>query len=380
MKVLILTPWYPDSKNRVHGIFVREQAQAIATQHEVCVISSKIDYHKFGICKSSIKGNVSGTLIEFRLRIHRSLAIYNQLNYFIVSALVAKKIARSFKPDVIHGTIGYPGGFWSWIVSRWLRKPYIITEHTFIKNNFRSFFHKKLTLFSLKNASVVITVSNKAAHEIRNIINREIEVIPNIIDFSRFSVSPFRQGIPVIGFLGGLISESHTKGLDVLLNLLSRIRSDFTLIVGGDGRMLEKYIEQATRLGINGKCRFVGFVPYEEVPSFMNQLHFFVNTSRHESFGIALVEAISSGVPVISFDNGGPSEFVNASNGILVENQNERRFMESIDWMISHYRDFDRDQMRESIRNRFSSSTFLTKMNSVYAKVVPYLNGIVKPD
>src|SRR5258706_4978544 len=111
MKILFLTPWYPDEKNPNHGIFVRDQALALSSQHEVVVISSKINNQKWGLGSYDLKEFFFNNVKEYRLVINRSLPIYNQLNYFLISMRVATTIARRHKSEVIHGNIGYPGGF-----------------------------------------------------------------------------------------------------------------------------------------------------------------------------------------------------------------------------------------------------------------------------
>lgn len=367
MKILFLTPWYPDEKNPNHGIFIRDQAVALSSQHEVIIVSSKVDYKKFGIKTFEIKESFFQNVKEYRLVINRSLPIYNQLNYFLISTQVAVRVAKQWKPDIIHGNIGYPGGFWSWLVSKRINIPFIITEHTFIYNNFRSFAHKKLTLFALRKAATVVTVSSKAADEIKKYVDRDIQVVPNIVDVSNYSIVPYSQGTVVIGFLGSL--SSTKKGLDILLRALSRTEKNFILHIGGGGAMLDTYKKLAKELGISAKCKFLDFVQPDEVPIFMSQLHFFVNASLFESFGIAIVEAMASGLPVVSFDNGGPSDFINKANGVLVENQDEEKLKEMMEWMMENYQTYDRERIRASVVDRFSKKTFLTGMNKVYQGV-----------
>jgi glycosyltransferase involved in cell wall biosynthesis len=369
MKILFLTPWYPDEKRPNHGIFVRAQAVAISSQHEVVVISSKVNYDKFGLGAYELTESSFENVKEYRLVINRSLPIYNQINYFFISVRVAVTIARRFNPEVIHGNIGYPGGFWSWLVSKRIKRPFIITEHTFIYNNFRTLLHKKLTLFSLGKAAAIITVSKKAAMEIKRYVNREARIIPNIVEVGVYSITQY-PAVPVaIGFLGGLSSPKHVKGLDRLMEALSKIKKEYVLHIGGTGVMMDQYQMLANRLGISARCKFLGFVPVNAVPVFMNQLHFFVNTSRFESFGIAIVEALASGLPVVCFHNGGPSDFVNQSNGVLVENQHPEKLKEAIEWMLENYQTYDRERIRASVSERFSREAFVSRMNLIYQEV-----------
>ncbi|MBS1682688.1 MAG: glycosyltransferase [Bacteroidetes bacterium] len=370
MKLLFLTPWYPDARIKNHGVFVREQAVALGSVHEVVVISAKIDYQNFGLCSYQFTESVFGNVKEYRLVIKRSLPIYNQLNYFFISRKIALKIAKYFQPDVVHGNIGYPGAFWSWLVSNRLRKPLVITEHTFVQNNFRSNVHKQLTLFSLRKANAVIAVSNSLASTIEKYAQVKAQVIPNIVEASRFSIEPFPKGKTAIGFVGGLSSPKHVKGLDTLLRVLSQVKKDFVLHVAGDGALMNEYQTRARELSMFEKCKFYGFVDYERIPSFMNQLHFFVNTSRFETFGISIVEAMASGLPVVCFDNGGPGDFVNSSNGILVENQNEEKLKEAIEWMIDNYEGFNREVIRKVMIEKFSREEFIHKMNLFHKTLI----------
>ena len=370
MKVLFLTPWYPDEKVKNHGVFVREQANAIAARHEVVVISAKIDYENFGLSSHTLTKSEFGNLKEYRLVIKRSLPFYNQLNYFLICRRISVEVAKSLNPDVIHGNIGYPGAFWSWLVSRKIHKPFVITEHTFIYNNFRSFFHKTLTLLALVRAATVIAVSKKSAEEIGKHSRAKVTVIPNIVDASRFSIHPYQPGAVNIGFAGGLSSPNHVKGLDVLLRVMSKIKTNFVLHIAGDGPLREEYQSVANQLGVLEKCKFYGFVNYNEMPAFMERLHFFVNASRFESFGIAIIEAMSSGLPVICFDNGGPGDFVNDTNGILVENQNEEKLREAIERMMLTYLAFKREKIRESVLLKFSKDKFVNSIESVYSSAV----------
>lgn len=370
MKVLFLTPWYPDDEVKNHGIFVQEQAQALSRDHEVVVISSKVNYKQFRFSNSQLVKSLNGKLLEYRLVVNKSVPIYNQLNYLWVSYRVGRKIAIDFKPDVIHGNIGYPGAIWAWAVSKALRAPFVVTEHNsnFI-NNFRSWFHKRLTIFPMKRADAVVTVSSHSAKQIEKYIHRKVEVIPNLIRVERFSIKPNRNELVKLGFLGSLDSMGHTKGLPILLGALSKIDFPFYLVIGGGGQMLDYYRELAHNLGLNGKCEFKGYVPYDNVPSFMNELDFFVNVAKHESFGIAIIEAMACGLPVVCFDNGGPSDFVNSSNGILVENQSQEKLRGAIKYMISNYTMFDSQEIRGEVIKRFSSDAFVMRIFELYASI-----------
>lgn len=370
MKILFLTPWYPDERSPNHGIFVRDQAVALRRSHDVWLISSKIDYSHFAVSSFERRDSEFLGVKEIRLRVKRSLPVFNQLNYFFLTIRETLKIAKAFKPDIIHGNIGYPGAFWAWWVSRALKIPYVVTEHTRVINNFRSFFHKQLALFGLKRSAAIITVSRMYGEEIARLSGKQPEVIPNIVDVNRFPGIMPKPDAEVfqIGFLGGF--ETPVKGLDILLEALAGVKKDFVLHVGGKGRLKEQYEALSTSLGIRDKCIFCGFVPHQEVPAFMKKIHFLVSASRFETFGLVLVEAMACGIPVVATATSGPKDFVTKDNGILVEPENVEQLKKGIEEMMENYEKFDPETVRHSVITRFSEEQFRINIERLYDKVL----------
>ncbi len=356
MKILFLTPWYPDKKIPHHGIFVREQAAAVAQEHKVVLISSKVDYSHFKLFSWTVSESTFEHVKEYRLLINRSLPFLNQLVYFVVSMYVSNKITRSFSPDLIHGNIGYPGGFWAYGVAKFQRVPFIISEHySRFTYNFRSSIHRWLTLFSLSRASRVLSVSTHSAKEIQHFVKRPVEVVSNMVNTNRFTIAKKEGSVLQIGFIGGMSSPTHQKGLDLLLGACKHLPIDFILHIGGGGTYLEYYKTLAKEYGMEDKCKFYGFMDYEAIPTFMNRLHFFVSASRFESFGIVMVEAMASGLPVLATNSGGPSDFINQENGILMSRTHSK---------------FDRDKIREFAVMHFSQDKFKERISDIYQEVI----------
>jgi glycosyltransferase involved in cell wall biosynthesis len=366
MKILFLTPWYPDEQFVNHGIFVREQAVAVQAVHEVWVISSKVDYTRFGFLSSSIKEGEYKGVREFRLKIKKSFLIFNQFNFLLLTLWHTWRISRNFQPDIIHANISYPGAFWGWCMSKILGKPFVVTEHTRIQNNFRTRIHKLLTVSFLRRASTVITVSKWQAGEIFSLLGITTFVVPNIISFERFEglkAAPVSKPVQV-GFLGSL--NTSVKGLDLLLNAVSSIREDFKLHIGGDGILLEQYKSLAKELDVYEKCVFYGFVPPEQVSTFMERLHFFVSASRSETFGIVMIEAMAVGLPVVATNSGGPQDFITIENGILVPKENVGELQLAIEKMLDQHHLYNKSSIKTFARNHFSADIFLASINKIY--------------
>jgi glycosyltransferase involved in cell wall biosynthesis len=368
MKVLFLTPWYPDEHSPDHGVFVRDQALTILRDHEVWIVSGKIDYGTFGLSSLSRRDSTYKGLKEFRLRVKKSLPVFNQLNFFLRISLETLRIARSFKPDLIHSNIGYPGAFWGWTMSTLLKIPYVVTEHTRITNNFRSAVHKQLTLFGFRKARQIIAVSRWHADEIFRFVAIKPVVIHNVINFEKFPpIAPLRDTREFqIGFLGHV--DTPVKGLDILLQAIAQLPDSFVLHIGGRGSLMDGYMRLAEELNVVHKCKFHGAIPSDQVPSFMSKLHFFISSSRSETFGIAMVEALTCGLPVVATDSGGPSEFINSENGLIVPVENADKLRDGISQMMRNYQRYNPAFIRKQVMHAFSSESFLEKISAVYGK------------
>lgn len=367
MKILILTPWYPDEQNPNHGIFIRDQAVALAREHTVYVLSSKVDYHAFGLSSWKMRVAREGPLSESRLVVKKSLPVFNQFNYFWITIRESRAIVRSMAPDVIYSNIGYPGAFWGWCLSRLTGVRWVFSEHTLLHNNFRSVFHRWMTISFVRRADAVITVSRHSAAMIQKYTGRDAVVVPNIIRFDLFrEIHPVPGPKVHIGFLGS--SFFRKKGLNLLLRSLSGVTADFVLHIGGNDPELDMYRKQAEELGLASRCIWHGAVVHSEVPAFMARLNFFVSASVFESFGMAIAEAMACGLPVVSTCSGGPADFVHEGNGILVPNQDHLALRAALQRMLVSWSTYDRQRIRGEVVERFSAQSFV-------AKVLPVLHG-----
>lgn len=92
-----------------------------------------------------------------------------------------------------------------------------------------------------------------------------------------------------------------------------------TLTVAGDGEDLERCRREAALLGLGERVTFLGRVPPSTVSELYRGADLFVFPSLREPSGNVVLEAMSQGVPVLSFANGGPAQVVDGTSGVLVE-------------------------------------------------------------
>jgi L-malate glycosyltransferase len=371
MRIALLTPWYPDERQPFLGLFIREQAIALSKKHEVYVIVAKVNYQHFALSKYSlVEVKETPTLTSYHLTINRSLPFFNQLHHLFLTWKLSKGILQNKQIDVVHSFVGYPGAIWAWLISRTLYIPYVHTEHTKLSNNYRSLWHKQLTNFGMRKANEVTTVSSWLAAQVRKVVESPVHIIPNLINIVRFNTEqPVKPSVLQIGFLGGL--NTNVKGLDILLKALAEYKEDFVLHIGGDGQLKGYYRQMAIELNIIDRCKFYGSIPLQSVPAFYQQLHFFVCASRHETFSIAIIEALASGIPVLSTRCGGPEDIlIDEALGILVDNENPEKLLEGIKSMKKRLDSFDSKYLHDYVNSRYSIEFIIPLYEELYKNVV----------
>ncbi len=182
-----------------------------------------------------------------------------------------------------------------------------------------------------------VTVSHHTAEELRlasrgHVRERGIWIRPNGVDLTRFSAAhrhPAQHtrlaqaagGNPetrLVLYAGRLAPE---KNLPLLLDAFERVLQDFghdyRLLIAGDG--LERAaLEQAAEARFPGYAHFLGHVGgREELARLYANADVFVHTNPAEPFGIAPLEAMASGTPLVAPDRGGITSFAHAGNAWL---------------------------------------------------------------
>lgn len=157
---------------------------------------------------------------------------------------------------------------------------------------------------------------------------RPLTIIPSVVDLDRFrpglDASEVRarlglEGKRVVAFTGRLVPH---KGVDVLLQALRELPEDVTLLVVGSGPRLVDLRGLARRVGIESRVRFCSGVSDEELPRYLSlaDVFAFPSQNRLEGFGLAVAEAMATGLPVVVSDVPGVREVIeDGKHGLLVE-------------------------------------------------------------
>lgn len=100
------------------------------------------------------------------------------------------------------------------------------------------------------------------------------------------------------------------NGIDTLIAACGLLKIDWELTIAGDGPLKNDLENQAIKLGIINRIKFLGRVTSLEVPNLLTRSDLFVRPSRFEGFGNSFIEAMAAGIPVIGTAVGGIVDFL----------------------------------------------------------------------
>jgi glycosyltransferase involved in cell wall biosynthesis len=138
--------------------------------------------------------------------------------------------------------------------------------------------------------------------------------MPNGVDADLFSPGPdstgwrerlgIRDGAVVAAFVATLDLAHHFKRLDVAIDAVAELGDeDVHLVVAGGGELVERFEAHAHSRGIGDRVHFLGPVAHARLPDVLRACDLFLLTTEPpESFGIVLIEAMATGLPVIATD------------------------------------------------------------------------------
>jgi rhamnosyl/mannosyltransferase len=180
-----------------------------------------------------------------------------------------------------------------------------------------------------------------------------------------------RYGGPFVLFVGRL---RHYKGLDVLLGAMPDVGAP--LVIVGDGPMGDPLREQAKRLRLNGRVHFAGAVSDAELLDHLAAAGVGVlpSSGPAEAFGLALVECMAAGLPVVSTELGTGTSFVNQDGvtGLVVQAGDSGALAQGLGRLLEDPPAGERmgQAGRERVREHFTTAAMMRGMDALYERAL----------
>lgn len=186
------------------------------------------------------------------------------------------------------------------------RKPFVLTLHGGNLPTFASRWPGRVARL-LRSANAVTAPSQFLADHFRSVRN-DVQLIPNALDLSLYRFRVRDQPAPELVWLRSFHSIYNPALAPAVLAQLQRTHPGARItMVGpdkGDGS-LEATKEAAIRLGVSDRVRIVGGVPKAEVPEWLDRADVFLNTTNVDNAPVSILEAMASGLAVVSTSVGG---------------------------------------------------------------------------
>ena len=236
-------------------------------------------------------------------------------------ARLARARARQHKPDVVYGHFLFPAGASAALAARAVDAPLVVTAHgRDVRNVGAVPGVARVTGWVLRQAATTIAVSEFLRRELEAKLPRslgDVAVIDCGVDLARFDVADPTEARRKLSWEGDGPFYLHVGTLDERKNVVRLAEAFARLDAGqlayvGDGPM-------RSQLEGRDRVRVVGRVPHESVATWIAAADVVCQPSLIEPFGLAILEAMAAGRTVLATRIGGPSEFVTAVAGVLVD-------------------------------------------------------------
>lgn len=251
-------------------------------------------------------------------------------------------------------------------------------------NWFLRFFEEGI----LNRARKIIAVSHFTKWELTKyykIPEGKIQVIHNGVDIRKFkpannkprikSELGFKPDDILIVSVGRLYAR---KGLFTLIESMPTITKRFPkakFVISGKGQSdeMNKLIAHADKLGVKNKIVFTGYYPDKKLPKLYQIADVFAFSTFYEHHPFAVLEALSTGLPVVTTTVGGiPETIDNGRNGFLVEPFNERQFADRILYLLEHPQEASNmgSLARKTVEDRFDWRIVVKDAIKVYEQAL----------
>jgi glycosyltransferase involved in cell wall biosynthesis len=281
---------------------------------------------------------------------------------------LAERYAESHGvPDLIHGHAALWGGYAAKLASSALGRPYVVTEHSSaILTQKLSATEREYAAAVFRGAAGVIAVSRKLKESVDAVAGQPVAtVVSNTVDAGYFA--PRETAAPHPFTFLAVCDLVGYKRVDLLLRAFARIRTrdaDCRLVIVGEGNAGARLRSLARALGLECAVHFTGPLPRSSVREWMHQANALVLASTHETFGVVLIEAMATGLPVLATRSGGPEEIVSPETGVLVPPDDELAFASAMGLLLR--RPFDASRIRASAEKRFGYSVVAQALRQTY--------------
>ncbi len=304
----------------------------------------------------------------------------------ILNIFSLRLLLKKIKPDIFHvfevstnGLLGRLSNFHPSLVSVYGADVFDVPK--------KSWLHSRIIIKNLKHYDWIGSTSHMMAKQILKLHPgaKNLTVTPFGVDTSVFAPIDSSKNNDYLTI--GTVKRMNSKyGIDVLIKSFAKaykimelsqpeVYNKMRLLIVGEGPKLAEYKSLSKELNIEKVTEFTDFVMNKRIPEYLNKMDIFVAMSRmeSESFGVAIVEASSCGIPVVCSNIGGlPEVVIDNITGFLVESENVNIATQKLLDLIldNNLREKMGQAGRNFVQNNYEWSYCLEIMTGIYKKTL----------
>jgi len=351
-KLLVFTSTFPRWKGDTEPPFVYELSKRLTNSFDTSILAP----HYPGSKQFEIMEDLKVSRFRYFLKKYEKLAcsggmlptikknkwFYLQVPFFLISEYFSlKKQIKKNRPDMIHAHWIIPQGFIAALLKKKHHIPFAVTCHGVDVFALRGKVATAIKRFTLRSADKITVVSSAMKNELLTKIdsNLDIDVIPMGVDSELFHPKKKEFAIrrkyqidgPFLLFVGRLAEK---KGVKYLINAMSDVikkHAEAKLMIIGRGT-LEKELKELTReLKLERNVIFMGAIQNNLLPAYYATADIFACPSiqtkdgDREGLPVTILEALSSGLPVITTDLEGNKDLIADNRAIYIVRQKNHK-------------------------------------------------------
>ena len=376
MKIVIVANGYPDKWGPQWGCFEKDQAEALKKMgHQVSVFY--VD-RRFVKCWRKL-GNVR--YVDNGLSIYGFILgpicglskISMKFQYWVISRLFQVVFRNYIKneglPDIIYAHYMYNIAYASYLKKKY-KVPLVGMEH-WSKFNMKTLSPGVRLYGSIayNNADRLIAVSDILRQKIKEHFGKDSIVVHNMVG-ELFVNNPYVEEInssrTIFISVGSLLP---VKGYDILieaLSLISRDLNNWELRIIGEGKehlRLQKMIDEKE---LSDNIFLLGVKNKQEIVKYLSESSTYISSSRSENFSVAVIEALSIGLPVVATICGGIRECINVNNGLLVPIENSYALANALKRMVKDISKYNRKSIADDCKRRFAPHVIAQQLTDIF--------------
>lgn len=377
MTIYLISRGYPGKRDPQWGSFEKEQAEAlVAIGHKVVMLSVDSRFRKYwrtiGVTKVNYNGVVAfniflcpGVIIRFFF----GRRITQRFKEWQLWLLFKKARATYGKPDILYSHY-LPNSERALFIKEKTGIPLVGIEHwsKVGKNDILPSVRKQAEK-TYKRLDGIITVSTSLKSIIKEQFGVDSHVVHNMLGKGfMLCDKEIHSNDDIVSFIsvGNLLP---IKGYDLLIKAFSRIKHNntkWTLKIIGEGTARDELEDLVLNHELQGNIFLAGLQSKDEIILSLQNSDVYVVSSHSETFCVAAIEALACGLPVLATDCGGPRDYITDENGILCPVNNVEAMTDSIEYMIEHYKKYDRKKISEDCMDRFSPRKIAGQLTNVF--------------